>query len=189
MGVQLSVSFCLFKVPHDTTLMISALKECSSFWGYFVFTDALSQWPGAIFLFLEALANPSVMRVRLHHSQGNFHWSVWAWRRGGSGKPVSISHRCFTCIQPPLAQRERIVVAIIQVILFKKNIPVLNFPVTEEGEFGCEWAKISDSMTECDAQDIYLLLSSAHIVLCHRKGTRIERTWEGSSRSTAPQNL
>lgn len=75
-----------------------------------------------------------------------------------------------------MAQRERIVEAIIQVNLFKKNLPVLNFPVTEEGEFGCERAKISDSMNECDAQDIYLLLSLAHIVLWHRKGPTLERT-------------
>lgn len=83
----------------DTTLMIGALNECSLFGGDCVFTDALSQWPGAILLFLEALADPSVMRVRLHHSQGNFHRNVWAWRSGGSGKPVLINHRCFTCIQ------------------------------------------------------------------------------------------
>lgn len=119
--------------------MIGALNECSLFGGDCVFTDALSQWPGAILLFLEALADPSVMRVRLHHSQGNFHRNVWAWRSGGSGKPVLISHRCFTCIQAAfVAQRERIVEAIIQVMLFTKNIPILNFPVTEEGDFGGE---------------------------------------------------
>ena len=38
----------------------------------------------------------------------------------------------------PLAPRERIVEAIIQVVWFKKNIPVLNFSINEEGDLVCE---------------------------------------------------
>lgn len=39
-------------------------------------------------------------------------------------------------------------------MLFTKNILILNFPVTEEGDFGCEWAQTFDSVNEYDAQDI-----------------------------------